>query len=227
MLLVLSDNIKSIIENNDYIDKILNDLEPKNNNNNPINVLYRTADELYPQGYNSFEDNNNSLLSEMNIELAEDDLTHPSMFITTNQDVSINCSSNEIEEDVVHVATRKLKKAIVSAMQELMTREEKCKQMEELLHQSQAELQTESEQIDELSRQLLDKERLVDSLEGERNQLSEQLTNHAVMKVENEKLKMKVEEFERDHDKFVAELKRLNDEKALFEKGLPNLQQGK
>lgn len=157
------------------------------------------------------------------------DLTPSSMVYSSH---SLNATSNDIEDDVVLGASRRLRLAVERVLSILSGLADHHSQhdIKELLKQKDElalELQEEVQRRDKLTRQLLEKESALHSVESEKRSLVERTADYAEVKVEREQLKLKLEEYERDRDKFLSDHQRFELEKSTFAQGLQPLQQSK
>lgn len=216
---MLSDLVKTFLDTENDIQKQLETLglESKSARGPEDNLL----------GFPSLEDER---ISELTLELCEDgpDLT-PSSMVYSSHSFS---GTNDIEDDVVLGASRRLRFAVERVLKILSEVVEHHSEhdIKDLLKQKDElslELTEEVQRRDKLTRQLLEKENLVHTLESEKEILSEQALHFNEIKAENEQLKSKLEEYERDRDKFITDHKRFESEKSTFSQGLPQLQQSK
>lgn len=157
------------------------------------------------------------------------DLTPSSMVYSSH---SLNATSNDIEDDVVLGASRRLRLAVERVLSILSGLADHHSQhdLKELLKQKDElalELQEEVQRRDKLTRQLLEKESALHSVETEKRSLVERTADYTEVKVEREQLKLKLEEYERDRDKFLSDHQRFESEKSTFAQGLQPLQQSK
>lgn len=255
LLVVLSDLVKTFLDTENDIQKQLETLglESKNGQGKCSPMKNGHADDSLDRGFPSLEpDQPERLLMSTTSEIAtfdllcEDgpDLTTPSELIYSNP---LSCSttiagsgstaivngtqSNDIEDDVVLGASRRLRLAVERVLKILADTLERQKQdFEELRRQKdelRMEFQEECQRSDKLTRQLMEKEQLVKTLENEKKILNDQLIDFNEMKLQQQCLRDKLEEFERERDRFVTDNKRFEMERKSFDKGLPQLHQSK
>nr|XP_046908287.1 A-kinase anchor protein 9-like isoform X3 [Dermatophagoides farinae] len=255
LLVVLSDLVKTFLDTENDIQKQLETLglESKNGQGKCSPMKNGHADDSLDRGFPSLEpDQPERLLMSTTSEIAtfdllcEDgpDLTTPSELIYSNP---LSCSttiagsgstaivngtqSNDIEDDVVLGASRRLRLAVERVLKILADTLERQKQdFEELRRQKDEllmEFQEECQRSDKLTRQLMEKEQLVKTLENEKKILNDQLIDFNEMKLQQQCLRDKLEEFERERDRFVTDNKRFEMERKSFDKGLPQLHQKK
>ena len=138
----------------------------------------------------------------------------------------------EMEEDVVLGASRRLRAAvdrILKLLSEIVTKQSEHdfnalhKKNEDLL----SELNEECVRRNKLTAQLLQIEDRVKTLEKEKTTLSEKLIDYNETKRQLETIKVKLNEYEIERDKWLNDSKRLEEEKSCFAQGLPQLQKSK
>jgi hypothetical protein len=78
-----------------------------------------------------------------------------------------------------------------------------------------------------LTAQLFHIEDRVKALEKEKKSLSEKVIDYNETKRQMETMRMKIDEYEAERDKWINDNKRLEKEKCSFAQGLPQLQQSK
>ncbi|CAG2101665.1 unnamed protein product [Medioppia subpectinata] len=217
LLHVLSDLVKTFIDTEHDIQKHLIDMGIENRVTNKEELL---------QSFVSINDDVNERLEETN-ELCEDgpDLTPNSNAVYYTPP----SGQNEVEEDVVLGASRRLRTAvdrILKLLSEVLSAQHEhdyssvAKKNEELL----SELNEECVRRNKLTTQLFQIEDRVKSLEKEKSTLSENLIDYNEMKRQLETTRAKLNEYELERDKWMSDNKRLEDEKSSFAQGLPQLQ---
>lgn len=222
MLHVLSDLVKTFLDTESDIQKHLQELGIEGNN------CYARDDA---QGFTSLGDENMERLSETN-DLCEDgpDLTPHSMYINPSSTFTANQNEVEVEDDVVLGASRRLRSAVdrvLKILSEVMgshyDRDSLLRRNEELM----AELNEECTRRDKLTAQLLQIEDRVKVLEKEKISLSAKVTDYNELKQQMSAMKVRIDEYESERDKWINDNKRLEKEKSSFAQGLPQLQQSK
>lgn len=225
MLHVLSDLVKTFLDTENDIQKQLETLGLENNKSS-------RGEDSGLLGFTSLDDER---ISDLTFEgLCDDgpDLTTPSSMIYSNHSLTNNTTANDIEDDVVLGASRRLRLAVERVLKILTEVVDHHSQndLKELLKEKDDltnELQEEVQRRDKLTRQLLDKESALHKLENEKRTLVERTTDYGEVKAERDQLKLKLEEYERDRNKFLNDHKRFESEKNSFNQGLPQLQQSK
>ena len=225
MLHVLSDLVKTFLDTENDIQKQLEALGLENGS--------MRAEDSGLIGFTSLDDER---ISDLTFDgLCDDgpDLTTPSsMIYSTNHSLNGNNTTNDIEDDVVLGASRRLRlgvERVLKILNEVVSHHSQTdikgllKEKEDLAN----ELQEEVQRRDQLTRQLLDKESALHRMEGEKRALVERTTDYGEVKAERDQLKLKLEEYERDRKKFINDHKRFEAEKNSFNQGLPQLQQSK
>lgn len=226
MLHVLSDLVKTFLDTENDIQKQLEALGLENGSTR--------AEDSGLIGFTSLDDER---ISDLTFDgLCDDgpDLTTPSsMIYSTNHSLNNgNNTTNDIEDDVVLGASRRLRlgvERVLKILNEVVSHHSQTdikgllKEKEDLAN----ELQEEVQRRDQLTRQLLDKESALHRMEGEKRALVERTTDYGEVKAERDQLKLKLEEYERDRKKFINDHKRFEAEKNSFNQGLPQLQQSK
>ncbi|XP_017483625.1 PREDICTED: putative uncharacterized protein MYH16 [Rhagoletis zephyria] len=224
MLHVLSDLVKTFLDTENDIQKQLEALGLENGSTR--------AEDSGLIGFTSLDDER---ISDLTFDgLCDDgpDLTTPSsMIYSTNHSLNNgNNTTNDIEDDVVLGASRRLRlgvERVLKILNEVVSHHSQTdikgllKEKEDLAN----ELQEEVQRRDQLTRQLLDKESALHRMEGEKRALVERTTDYGEVKAERDQLKLKLEEYERDRKKFINDHKRFEAEKNSFNQGLPQLQQ--
>lgn len=251
---MLSDLVKTFLDTENDIQKQLEQLglekQPNSNTPNQSRMINGKGSPLKTDdllAFSSLEDER-FLLSTGEIpsfELCEDgpDLTTPSSMLYTNTN-SVSSTigsttigagnghnSNDIEDDVVLGASRRLRFAVERVLKILTdTLDHQKNDFNELLKQKDdliLECQEECQRSDKLAQQLMEKENLIKNLENEKKNLTEKLIDHNEIKEQYDRLKEKLEEFETERDKFIMDNKRLEIERKSFDQGLPKLHQSK
>lgn len=253
--MVLSDLVKTFLDTENDIQKQLEQLglekqqHPSSNIPNQARMVNGKGSPLKTDdllAFSSLEDER-FLLSTSEIpsfELCEDgpDLTTPSSILYTNSNSLNNTigsttigtsgnNSNDIEDDVVLGASRRLRFAVERVLKILTdTLDHQKNDFNELLKQKDdlmLECQEECQRSDKLAQQLMEKENIIKNLENEKKNLTEKLIDHNEIKDQYDRLKEKLEEFETERDKFIMDNKRLEIERKSFDQGLPKLHQSK
>lgn len=220
LLHVLSDLVKTFIDTEHDIQRHLNDMGIENRVSNKEELL---------QSFVSLNEDFAERLSETN-DLCEDgpDLSPNS----TNLYFTPPLGQNEAEEDVVLGASRRLRTAVDRVLKLLSdivsTHSEQdfnglLKKNEEL----QSELNEECVRRNKLTSQLLQIEDRVKALEKEKITLTEKIIDYNETKRQMETMRVKLNEYELERDKWIADQKRLEEEKSSFAQGLPDLQKSK
>lgn len=229
MLHVLSDLVKTFLDTENDIQKHLETLGLEKSSNSQL-LDYSLSDGNL-LGFPSIEDER---FSEITFDLCEDgpDLT-PSSMAYSNNSLTINGNTgNDIEDDVVLGASRRLKQAVERVLKILSNIVDGHRQfdMKDLLKQKENiafELKEEAHRSDKLTKELMDKEKMLQFVENENKKLLDQMCDYKDVKYEYTKLQKKLAEFEQDRERFMQENRRLETEKSMFNQGLPKLQQSK
>ena len=220
LLHVLSDLVKTFIDTEHDIHKHLVDMGIENRVSNREELL---------QSFVSLNEDAVERLSETN-DLCEDgpDLTPNS----TNLYFTPPSGHNEVEEDVVLGASRRLRTAVdrvLKLLSEIVSTHSEydlnalSKRNEELV----SELNEECDRRNKLTSQLIHIEDRVKILEKEKMDLSEKVIDYNDTKRQMETMRIKLNEYECERDKWINDNKRLEEEKCSFAQGLPQLQKSK
>nr|XP_027200506.1 A-kinase anchor protein 9-like isoform X3 [Dermatophagoides pteronyssinus] len=143
----------------------------------------------------------------------------------------MNGQSNDIEDDVVLGASRRLRLAVERVLKILSNTMDQQKQdyneLQQQKNELQIEFQEECKRSDQLTRQLMEKEQTVKILENEKKLLNDQLIDYNEIRLQQQCLREKLDEFEHERDRFINDNKRFEMERKSFDKGLPQLHQNK
>ncbi|OTF76100.1 Chromosome segregation ATPase-like protein, partial [Euroglyphus maynei] len=138
-------------------------------------------------------------------------------------------NSNDIEDDVVLGASRRLRLAVERVLKILANTLEQQKQDYEELRREKDELRIEfheeCQRSDQLTRQLMEKEQTMKQLENEKKLFQDQLIDYNEIRLQQQCLQDKLEQYEHERDRFMMDNKRLEMERKSFDKGLPQLHQ--
>jgi hypothetical protein len=218
--------VKTFLDTEHDIQKQLEEMGIETNGTNKDDIL---------QGFTSLGEDNMERLSETN-DLCEDgpDLTPSSnlLYLTPNSTYISGQSEVEVEDDVVLGASRRLRAAvdrILKLLSEIVAAHQEhdfssvLKRNDELV----SELNEECSRRDKLTAQLFHIEDRVKALEKEKKCLSEKVIDYNETKRQMETMRIKIDEYESERDKWINDNKRLEKEKCSFAQGLPQLQQSK
>ena len=235
LLVVLSDLVKTFLDTEQDIQKQLETLGLESVKNGQFNSSMIMKNGHCDDSFGGFpsldhDQSERLLMSTTNSEivtfdlLCEDgpDLTTPSDLIYNNNPLSystnttitgsgskslMNGQSNDIEDDVVLGASRRLRLAVERVLKILSNTMDQQKQdyneLQQQKNELQIEFQEECKRSDQLTRQLMEKEQTVKILENEKKLLNDQLIDYNEIRLQQQCLREKLDEFEHERDRFI------------------------